>query len=783
LSPSALVPKTDKLHGWSRFFSRYAEVDVLFLFYFLALTRQWFWSFENNVAWIITIPVACAFWALYVSTRESDQERPDAWFWLIVGLPLLFAYALRFPFPDTSFDVWSLRLFHGERALHGFLYRPAEFFPTSAPFNPTPDMITGLFRHMLGYRLGTVVNLLALLWSATIIDKILRPLVSDRRLRAVCVLLVVFVEHLLFEINNYMPDLLALPVLLEATRLTLEQNEVVERKKIVRVAFLIGVAIALKLSNGAVAMPLVLIWLWRLLKPIRLQFLATTAMLSLAVTIPLLLPFTIWVYKLTGSPIFPLYNGVFRSSFYPPFNGWDDRWGGYGPFEILAWPVLIFFHPERTAEISVYSGRLSLAFVSSLICLVFVRKLDPLISRVAFIIFLGSLLWSVTMGYIRYGLLLEVLSGVLLVSLGAIAFQRLSSRVLRVAIVGVTACLLIGQSTLATSYVLRMEWSMRPTLFDDFKTYRNQTRNVLHDFSLRSTLPTRERDLFDQVSAWVVSGSKTSGPMILLNERPPFIGVRSAGLFLVPATREVFLNKLDQLRGRRLSSLALHSDFGEAVYALRQAGLGVGDIETVLIPFFSERDDLVQASFFEVTKEFIGHPAPERTAGTTPLSAEGFRATVSPSTASPVLKPGEILDLYVRVKNEGAEKWPSLSGDGKYPVLLVGHWSRSHQPEGSEENLNLGPHASSPAYVAKEIPRVTSLQRGQAGTPALPVPRVSTALPYDLPPGETVVLLIRFRAPAVAGDYTLELDMMQESVGTFASKGSKPSVNMVKVEP
>ena len=53
---------------------------------------------------------------------------------------------------------------HGERpAMRGWPMLEGDFFPVRFPFNPAPDMLTGLFRHLLGYRLGTVVNLLALL--------------------------------------------------------------------------------------------------------------------------------------------------------------------------------------------------------------------------------------------------------------------------------------------------------------------------------------------------------------------------------------------------------------------------------------------------------------------------------------------------------------------------------------------------------------------------------------------------------------------------------------------
>jgi hypothetical protein len=78
---------------------------------------------------------------------------------------------------------------------------------------------------ILGFRLGTLINFLVLLWAAQITDKLLRPLVTRAWCRSFCVLLIVLAENLLFEIGTYMIDLLALPLLLEATLLTLRSNE------------------------------------------------------------------------------------------------------------------------------------------------------------------------------------------------------------------------------------------------------------------------------------------------------------------------------------------------------------------------------------------------------------------------------------------------------------------------------------------------------------------------------------------------------------------------------
>ncbi|HST53228.1 MAG TPA: hypothetical protein VLJ61_14555 [Pyrinomonadaceae bacterium] len=601
---------------------RFEFGDALLAFYFVVLVRQWFWPLENTAGWSLTVPLALAVWCFYVSTKREAMGRISKSFWLVVALPLLLVYLLRAPFPDSSFDVWSLRLFHGERALRGFIYRPGEFFPTAAPFNPTPDMVTALFRHALGYRLGTIVNLFALLWAGAILDRLLRPFVRRDWLRAACVLLALFAEHVLFEINNYMPDLLALPLMLEATRLALDARQWEARRNTsVRVALLVGASVALKLSNAALAVPLVLVCVWRVMatRPLNLKALAADVLACVLVFAAPLAPFMLWVYRLTGSPVFPIYNGYFRSPFYPPSNGWDGRWGGFGAREILPWPVLVFFEPQRTAELGVYSGRLSLAFVVALACLLLARRTEARTRTLAFVVVLGSLLWSLTMGYIRYGLYLEVLSGVLLVIVASRLFSaraRESSTVdtsapsgaapvaplLKKALAALVCAVLVAQSALAAFYVSRQEWSMRPTAFQDFDSYASEARYVLRDRSIRSLLSQDERERFDRVGVWVVSGSKTAGLMPFLNDRAPVVGVRSAGIFVMDASRAKFARTLDAYEGRPMYSLAFAEDYDEALKALGAAGLRAGRVETVTFPFFAPSHP-VNIYFFEVTRE------------------------------------------------------------------------------------------------------------------------------------------------------------------------------------
>jgi hypothetical protein len=747
--------------------------DGLLLVYIAVFVRQYFWALENMAAWSLTALVAAPLWWLYVATKTDEEMLGDAAegaavsraeaarFWLIVAPPLLFVYALRAAFPDTSFDVWGLRLFHAERALRGYLYLPGEFFPVGAPFNPAPDMVTGLFRHLLGYRLGTVINLLALCWTGRVVEKLLRPYVASGTWRAACVLLCLLAEHLLFLVNNYMVDLLALPLLVEATRLALgSAARRAAPRTLLRIAFLLGAASALKLSNAAAAAPIVALCAWRACaqRPFALFRLAQTAAGALALFLAPSLPCFVYLYRLTGSPVFPVYNSLFRSPFYPPLDTFDARWGGYGATEVLLWPLLTPLVPERLSELGVYSGRIALGtFVAVILLLLASRRAGAHIRPLCLMFVAGTLLWSQSSGYIRYGLHLEVLAGVIAVaaaslvlrgprrmrpaaqgsiersgegaSSGAGGAPRMTGARgrLRIGAASLLLCVLAAQSALACRYVMQREWSMRPTCFTEPRAYAREARYFLRDRSLRAFLPRRERELFGEVGVWVISGAKTAGLLALLDPRgTPFVGARTSTYFAVAPSREWFARSLAGFAGRPAYSLCLPADCPAAFTELRYTGLEAERMTKVTLPFFS-REHLVEMYFYEVRRvRAVGERQIERSAADAPLPAGEPRAELTAHEPPRTARGEERLTFFVTARNAGRALWPSLSAaEGRSRIVLRARWL------GGEDRR------ASPAEVR-------------------------TPLHYDLPPGETTPLPIELRAPAAAGQYLLELAIIRE---------------------
>jgi len=722
--------------------------DALLFIYFLVLARQYLWwcTNRNGIAWIAAGLVAILVGYFYFSARETSETKESSLpFWLLVVAPLVFIYAMRVAFPDTSFDVLNYRLLHAERSLVGFLYLPGDFFPTPAPYNPAPDMVTGLFRHALGYRLGTIANLLAMIWAARITDKLLRPLLQSVWLRATAVLLAVMAEHLLFEINNYMADLLALPLLLEATYLALHHTESRNRRRnLLCIALLLGMAVAFKLTNAAVALPLVFLCAYRELAVASTSYLQkakqvalTTVLSAIAFIVPLV-PFSLFLRRETASVVFPVFNGVFKSAYWPPSNVWDPRWGPRGLWEKVLWPVLITLRPDRLSELSVYSGKISLGFVAALIGFLFIRR-DRYLRDVFFLVVVTTIFWTVSTGYIRYALYVEVMAAIAVIGLATMIRHRSEhpGKVFASAL----WLALIAQAGLAAYYVSKIEWGTRPTVFASLGAYRQEARYLLRDRSLRTFLDAETLNRLDAVDVWIVSSIKTTGIQVALRPDAPMIGVNIYEFFNTQQGRNKYRQALKLAEGKRMYSLAFAEDIEGAETNLQRRGLRATERIPLEIPYYSPH---ARIKMFLIA---IDVPDETVTAAQDPRTAAGYRANILVTEAPVLMKAGTKETLKVRVKNGGNTVWLASASQGWINIVTLGdRW-----------------------LTADESSVVNDMDS-------------RAVLPHDLSPGEEVELTLTVTAPRVPGDYVLELDMVHEGVTWFYEQGSRTLRWQVKVE-
>jgi hypothetical protein len=127
-----------------------------------------------------------------------------------------------------------------------------------------------------------------------------------------------------------------------------------------------------------------------------------------------------------------------------------------------------------------------------------------------------------------------------------------------------------------------------------------------------------------------------------------------------------------------------------------------------------------------------------------PMKHAAFNAQLSLADTDLHFAAGTSKKISVTVKNTSPETWPGRETSGKFPVKLGNHWRDAKN-------------------------RVIVNDDGRAD------------LPNDLKPGDEVTLGLNVCVPGAAGQYRLEIDLVQESVAWFADKKSQTLILDVEV--
>jgi len=169
----------------------HALPDALLFLFVTCIARQYLWFLNggwtrNSIAWLLSSAIGVGIVYFLADRRDDSKEggwKVD-WLWLaIVVLPLLAFFFLRAPFPSLEFDNLNYHFVNAERALRGWPMRVDEFFPGTQLPNPAPDMVFGVARYLVGYRLAPLLNIGCLLWTAALIDRFSAHVRANRALQ------------------------------------------------------------------------------------------------------------------------------------------------------------------------------------------------------------------------------------------------------------------------------------------------------------------------------------------------------------------------------------------------------------------------------------------------------------------------------------------------------------------------------------------------------------------------------------------------------------------------
>ncbi len=375
-----------------------------------------------------------------------DRRKVIEWILIIAifTIPLVI-YLNRFLLPDTSGDVFLYHLFNGARGIQnwGWPFSVNEFYPLGfANVSPLFDILNYIVRSLAGYRLGTIVSLVAywlIIWVAL---RLAREVGYNlRRMHPIIFYLLtanaVIVTGLVFQVATYFVDILTASLIMILILLVLQSVKKPSPWQFYISSAIIGIVLAGKITAIAFVLPILLVMAWSYLrytygKKIEISSILIVVICMLLVIAPsFFYGFQNW--SRTGNPFFTFYNNIFHSQYYPSVGFTNDT-GGTTKIEKLFWPVTWLENPSRLGVPYAFFSDLKLPFTwltsISVLVLYFRKKKrrSGAIVLLASITFISFTVWSLVFGAERYISVAIILGGILLIPLVELLYDGLAHR-------------------------------------------------------------------------------------------------------------------------------------------------------------------------------------------------------------------------------------------------------------------------------------------------------------------------------------------------------------------
>ncbi len=493
-------------------------------------------------------------------------------------LLFLWLYVSRMPIPDLAWDTENYHIYAQESLMRdpfGMDYFPVRSINLNMLI--LGELVAGAFRHLLGYRLGTVYTLLVMAVAYFQVKRLLRLLGVRWREGwvALAAAAAVLADGMVLLMGSYYVDTLSVPLILEALLFLLREEENPGRAAL-WLGYVAGMAVSLKLSNAYLAVILAAVWLVRRWKGLRFSRVLGAACMAV---LPLAL-FLVrgWVYA--ANPVFPYANELFHSPYFfdeISVNEFADLNGRFGPEtwqQALLWPVYILSHPKRMSDELFTTGRLLISQVAMVGALgVGLRQRDrrlwgfALLYAAFYGVYLGPL-----QGYLRYIVALDLMGAALTCALAAACLRGTGLRALRVCAAGVLSLALAGQTgwLLWQNQTSPAETAERQPLLADPADWAAGLQWVGRDRG-----EAIDPAVTGQVDAWIAPLMGASYE-VLIDPNKPLYGVGSQVLS-TPETEEQQMILFQQAReeGRRLWCAVSSWAADEQILTLNRYGFRV----------------------------------------------------------------------------------------------------------------------------------------------------------------------------------------------------------------
>lgn len=416
--------------------------SVFTAFFFLYVGFVWLTDAILFAGFYLNLPVsgtmamvlaACLMLPVIFWCRKSVAAwKPQKCLWTAaaVGIYAFLFFFLKAMLPEQSSDVCKYHVLLQEPIWRDMLHENLMPGGIQGFIYPFADRLFYLFRAALGFRMGTGFNFICFLLILCQLYRLFTRLgwKNGQKYWPVLAFVIAAQYDLLMQLGSYMVELISIVFLLECVWFLLEDAKSTEEMAVF--AVLCGCLFTFKVINVLYLIPLLLLYLFfnRKMLTVR-RFILCFVSGFLPVSIYLA---HTWIC--TGNPVFPYYNTLFHSPYFPDSNFKDNRWGPQTIWQTLLWPFYAVIRPDyRQSELPApFTWGYGAAWLAALL-----YGIHTLFSRnktrdktasaaekttesnhgycaLGILVAVSSILWSLLSGHVRYymgGFLLLLLWG------------------------------------------------------------------------------------------------------------------------------------------------------------------------------------------------------------------------------------------------------------------------------------------------------------------------------------------------------------------------------------
>lgn len=410
------------------------KINLCFFILIILLTQVvicdnliYFFKANYIIGNIIAVLINAVIVTFLIKKKKIKVETNFHKFDLIFLAIIIIIMGLTIIYPDTFWDTYSYHLYLQENPFADKIND--DFFPgrtlTSFVY-PIADRVFYMFRALLGFRLGTFPGyfLIVVMYYQIkkYLSKILENKVDEKYISLLSILpLGVFI--ILEQLGTYYIDNFSVVLLLETIYIIFFEGKDIfkEKFRLYFLAYVVGLAVCTKITNAIYILgPLVYLLVINI-KDIKNIKIYDYLLLILTFVIPLL-PYVVDAVVQTGSPVFPYYNGIFKSEYFMQENWVDDRYGPKNIIQFLLWPFYIIKRPRAAYETANTDLMFAIGYIIAIVGIIYEVIYKKLIKKqeinkkyLTFYILLMYLylVWAkFIIGYTRYAGIIPIFASI-----------------------------------------------------------------------------------------------------------------------------------------------------------------------------------------------------------------------------------------------------------------------------------------------------------------------------------------------------------------------------------